>query len=86
MKERVLFGIFPVWMRWRDEEGREINEISGFWAEIANTIDEMLYFACDLFSFGKCQREFFNFLPYKSNGCKYWFQAIYCRISGHVWK
>lgn len=76
-KERCLFGIFPVWMQFTDKDGKEINEISGFWSGIAISVDDFLSFWAVHLTFGMWEREEFVFFPYKDNGCSNWFQAAW---------
>jgi hypothetical protein len=71
-KIRALFGIFPVWLKLLDDGGCEV---TGFWSDIAIFVDQSMDFLCHTLSFGEWDREVFAFFPYKSNGCKYWFQA-----------
>lgn len=76
-KQRCLFGVFPVWLQLEDENGKELNEISGFWSGIAISVDDFLSFWASHLTFGMWYREEFVFFPYESNGCSNWFQAIY---------
>ena len=80
-KERCLFGIFPVWMQFQDEKGNELNEMTGFWSDIACFVDQSLYFLATHLTFGMWDREEFAFFPYERNGCNNWFQAIWCILT-----
>ena len=69
-------GFFPVWMVFYDKDGKEINELSGFWSDIALNVDLFFDFICHHASFGTWERDGFCFYPYKTNGCKNYFHAI----------
>lgn len=86
LRMRVLLNIFPVWLRFQDQDGKELNEITGFWATFAHYFDEMCAYLLYYFSFGMCARDMFAFFPYKANNCKYWYQAIICALTNKKWK
>jgi len=84
IKQRCLLGIFPVWMQFEDENGKEINEISGFWANIAHYTDLTFFIIANYLTFGLWDRDGFAFFPYEPNNCKYWHQALFKVITAKI--
>ena len=85
VRMRVLLGAFPVWLTPHDQDGKEINKITGFWANIASNVDIMLFYFLHYLTLGVYDRDMFAFFPYKENNCKWWYQAIICSLTNKRW-
>lgn len=76
-KERFLFGVFPVWGHFENDNSYELVKISGFWSGIAIFTNLILFFLEAFLTFKIWDEEEFFLFRYKKNGCDNWFQAVY---------